>query len=34
MPFSRHWIMHIEACRRIENKIVKASDGETSVGDI
>ena len=21
MPFSRHWIMHIEACLRIENKI-------------
>ena len=23
MPFSRHWIMHIEACFRIENKIMK-----------
>ena len=23
MPFSRHWIMHIEACVRIENKIKK-----------
>ena len=21
MPFSRHWIMHIEACLRIKNKI-------------
>lgn len=21
MPFSRHWIMHIEACLRIRNKI-------------
>ena len=21
MPFSRHWIMHIEACIRIKNKI-------------
>ena len=21
MPFSRHWIMHIEACERIRNKI-------------
>ena len=21
MPFSRHWIMHIEACQRIKNKI-------------
>lgn len=21
MPFSRHWIMHVEACLRIENKI-------------
>ena len=21
MPFSRHWIMHIEACQRIRNKI-------------
>lgn len=24
MPFSRHWIMHIEACLRIATKIVKA----------
>ena len=23
MPFSRHWIMHIEACLRIKNKIAK-----------
>ena len=23
MPFSRHWIMHIEACLRIKNKIHK-----------
>lgn len=23
MPFSRHWIMHIEACLRIKNKIRK-----------
>lgn len=23
MPFSRHWIMHIEACLRIEKKITK-----------
>ena len=23
MPFSRHWIMHIEAMRRIENKLCK-----------
>lgn len=23
MPFSRHWIMHIEACFRIETKIVQ-----------
>ena len=23
MPFSRHWIMHIEASLRIENKIRK-----------
>lgn len=22
MPFSRHWIMHIEACLRIRNKIL------------
>lgn len=22
MPFSRHWIMHIEACLRIKNKII------------
>ena len=21
MPFSRHWIMHVEACLRIKNKI-------------
>lgn len=21
MPFSRHWIMHTEACLRIKNKI-------------
>ena len=24
MPFSRHWIMHTEACLRIKNKIQKA----------
>lgn len=23
MPFSRHWIMHVEACLRIENKIMQ-----------
>ena len=23
MPFSRHWIMHIEAMRRIKNKLCK-----------
>lgn len=23
MPFSRHWIMHIEACERIKNKLIK-----------
>ena len=23
MPFSRHWIMHIEACERIRNKLCK-----------
>lgn len=23
MPFSRHWIMHIEACLRIRNKLMK-----------
>jgi len=23
MPFSRHWIMHIEACLRISGKILK-----------
>ncbi len=23
MPFSRHWIMHVEACLRIKNKILK-----------
>lgn len=22
MPLSRHWIMHIEACMRIRNKII------------
>ena len=22
MPFSRHWIMHIEACQRIKNKLI------------
>ena len=21
MPFSRHWIMHVEACLRIKNKV-------------
>jgi hypothetical protein len=21
MPFSRHWIMHVEACLKIQNKI-------------
>ena len=21
MPFSRHWIMHVEACLRIKNKL-------------
>ncbi len=25
MPFSRHWIMHIEACLRIRNKIIAFS---------
>ena len=23
MPFSRHWIMHIEACKRIKSKLIK-----------
>ena len=23
MPFSRHWIMHIEACQRIKSKLIK-----------
>lgn len=23
MPFSRHWIMHVEACLRIEEKITR-----------
>jgi hypothetical protein len=23
MPFSRHWIMHIEACLRIKNKVMR-----------
>ncbi len=23
MPFSRHWIMHLEASLRIRNKLVK-----------
>lgn len=26
MPFSRHWIMHAEACLRIKSKIWKAND--------
>ena len=26
MPFSRHWIMHTEACLRIKNKIQKAGE--------
>lgn len=26
MPFSRHWIMHIEACNRIKNKIHPKSE--------
>ncbi len=31
MPFSRHWIMHIEAMRRIENRLSKlAGKGENS----
>ncbi|MEG0274645.1 MAG: phage head-tail adapter protein, partial [Longicatena sp.] len=21
MPFSRHWIMHVDACLRIKNKL-------------
>lgn len=25
MPFSRHWIMHIEACLRIKNKMLKSN---------
>jgi hypothetical protein len=30
MPFSRHWIMHIEACLRIKNKLyIRGSDEET-----
>ena len=24
MPFSRHWIMHTEACLRIKNKLKKS----------
>lgn len=24
MPFSRHWIMHIEACLRIKNKLISS----------
>lgn len=27
MPFSRHWIMHIEACLRIKNKLQKKISG-------
>ena len=26
MPFSRHWIMHVEACLRIKNKITARED--------
>lgn len=29
MPFSRHWIMHVEACRRIINRINKLPKGKT-----
>lgn len=29
MPFSRHWIMHTEACLRIKNKINRAGQAET-----
>ncbi len=32
MPFSRHWIMHIEASMRIENKIhTRQGDGEAEL---
>ena len=28
MPFSRHWIMHTEACLRIRNRIYKQGEGK------
>ena len=32
MPFSRHWIMHIEASLRIENKIRSENSGRNKYG--
>ena len=26
MPFTRHWIMHVEACLRIRNKLLRKND--------
>ncbi len=34
MPFSRHWIMHVEASKRIENKIICKKKGSGNAGDI
>ncbi len=34
MPFSRHWIMHIEACLRIETKIMQGNKKQESLIDV
>ena len=34
MPFSRHWVMHIEASLRIENKIRIGNSGRSKYGKI
>ncbi len=34
MPFSRHWIMHAEASKRIENKIMCRKKDSGNAGDI
>ena len=33
MPFSRHWIMHIEACQRIKNKLKRENNRKNEYGN-
>lgn len=34
MPFSRHWIMHVEAMRRIKNRLCKKALGQDIFADL